>query len=115
MIFWLALAAAMAWLLWFMVKVPGVSYAGALKPLTEEERVIAANLRAHVAAIASREHNFLKAAELEAAALYIEQALAGPGRLDATLPVGAGGSAQYRGGGEGRRGGLRDHRRRRPL
>ena len=80
MIFWLALAAATAWLLWFMVKVPGVSYAGALKPLTEEERVIAANLRTHVAAIASREHNFLKAAELEAAALYLEKALAGPGR-----------------------------------
>ena len=54
--------------------------AGALKPLTDEERVIAASLRTHVAAIASREHNFLKAAELEAAARYIEQALAGPGR-----------------------------------
>ena len=35
MILWLALAAATAWLLWYMVKVPGVSYAGALKPLTD--------------------------------------------------------------------------------
>jgi Zn-dependent M28 family amino/carboxypeptidase len=64
-----------------MVKVPGISYAGALKPLTEDERVIAAHLRKHVEAIASREHNFLKLAELEAAALYIEAALAGTGRV----------------------------------
>ncbi|MGH8622107.1 MAG: M28 family peptidase, partial [Burkholderiales bacterium] len=84
MIFWLALAAATAWLLWYMVKVPGVSYAGALKPLTEEERIIVGRLRTHVAAIAGSEHNFLKAAELEAAARYIEQALAGTGLEVAT-------------------------------
>jgi Zn-dependent M28 family amino/carboxypeptidase len=84
MIFWLALAAAIAWLLWYMVKVPGVSYVGAPKPLTEEERVITANLRVHVAAIASREHNFLKPAELEAAAQYIEKTLAGMGHAVAT-------------------------------
>jgi Zn-dependent M28 family amino/carboxypeptidase len=84
MIFWLALAAAIAGLLWYMVKVPGASHAGALKPLTEDERVIAARLRAHVEAIASREHNFLKAAELEAAAQYIEMALAGTGHAVAT-------------------------------
>jgi len=84
MIFWLALAAATAWLLWYMIKVPGVSYAGALQPLTEDERVIAANLRAHVAAIASREHNFLKPAELEAAAQTIEKTLAGLGYAVAT-------------------------------
>lgn len=83
-IFWLTLAGAIAWLLWFMVKVPGISYSGALKPLTETERVIAANLRVHVAAIASREHNFLKLAELEAAAQYIEAALAGTGLVIAT-------------------------------
>jgi len=79
MIFWLTLAVAIACLLWYMVKVPGASYSGALKPLTGEEQVIAGNLRRHVAAIASREHNFLKAAELEAAARYIEKALAGSG------------------------------------
>lgn len=84
MLFWLTLMAATAWLLWYMVKVPGVSYAGALKPLTGEEQVIAGNLRRHVAAIASREHNFLKAAELEAAAQYIEKMLAGPGLTVAT-------------------------------
>ncbi len=84
MIFWLTLAVATAWLLWYMVKVPGASYSGALKPLTGEEQVIAGNLRRHVAAIASREHNFLKAAELEAAARYIEKALAGSGLAVAT-------------------------------
>jgi Zn-dependent M28 family amino/carboxypeptidase len=67
-----------------MVKVPGISYAGALKPLTQEEQALAARLRVHIEAIASREHNFLKAAELEAAAQYIEKALAGTGRPVAT-------------------------------
>ena len=84
MIFWLTLAAATAWLLWYMIKVPGVSYSGALQPLTEDERILAANLRAHVAAIASREHNFLRPAELEAAAQTIEKAFAGLGYAVAT-------------------------------
>lgn len=79
MIFWLALAAATLWLLWYMVKVPGATYAGALEPLTGEEQVIAANLRRHIAAIASREHNVFHAAELEASAQYIEKTLAGLG------------------------------------
>jgi Zn-dependent M28 family amino/carboxypeptidase len=81
MIFWLALAAVTAWLLWYMVKVPGASYSGALEPLTGEEQLIAANSRRHVAAIASREHNMFHAAELEASAQYIEKALAGLGYL----------------------------------
>lgn len=79
MIFWLALAAATAWLLWYMVKVPGVSHAGALKPLTGDEQLIAENLRRHVTAIASREHNVFNPAELEAAAQYIEKSFAGLG------------------------------------
>jgi hypothetical protein len=54
MLFWLTLAAATACLLWYMVKVPGVSYAGALKPLTGEEKVTTGNLRRHVSAVASR-------------------------------------------------------------
>ncbi|HEY7742073.1 MAG TPA: M28 family peptidase [Burkholderiales bacterium] len=84
MLFWLTLAAATAWLLWYMVKVPGVSYTGALELLTEDERVLAARLRGHIEAIASREHNFLRPAELEAAAQYIEKALAATGRPVAT-------------------------------
>jgi Zn-dependent M28 family amino/carboxypeptidase len=79
MLFWLTLAAATAWLLWCMVKVPGVSYAGPLKPLTEEERVSAGHLRRHVSAIASREHNVFHPAALEASAQYIEQTFAGLG------------------------------------
>jgi Zn-dependent M28 family amino/carboxypeptidase len=78
-IFWLALAAATAWLLWYMVAVPGASWSGPLPPLTEEERLMEGRLRGHVAAIAARERNVFRPAELEAAAQYIEKALAGPG------------------------------------
>jgi Zn-dependent M28 family amino/carboxypeptidase len=73
MLFWLTLAAATAWLLWYVVKVPGVSYAGPLKPLSDDEKLIAGNLRGHVEAIASREHNVFRSAELEASARYIEK------------------------------------------
>jgi Zn-dependent M28 family amino/carboxypeptidase len=57
-----------------MVKVPGVSYAGALDPLTGEEQTIAENLREHVTVIASREHNVFRLPMLEQAAQYIENA-----------------------------------------
>lgn len=90
MLFWLTLIAATAWLLWYMVKVPGVSYTGALKPLTSEEQLIAGNLRRHVAAIASREHNLFRPAELEAAAQYIEKALAGVDHAVAAQRIQAG-------------------------
>ena len=76
MLFWLALAAAIAWLLWYMVKVPGASYSGALKPLSAEEQLMAEHLRRHVAAIASREHNLWTRPALEDAARYIERTLA---------------------------------------
>jgi len=77
MLFWLTLAAATtAWLLWYMLKVPGVSYAGALKPLSADEKLIAGNLRGHVEAIASREHNVFRSAELEASARYVEKTFA---------------------------------------
>ena len=79
MLFWLTLAAATAWLLWYMVKVPGASYSGALKPLTAEEKPLADNLRRHVAAVASREHNLWNPPALEAAAQHIERTLAGTG------------------------------------
>lgn len=79
MVVWLALAAATVWLLWHMVSVPGTSWAGTLSPLTSEEAALAANLRRHVEAIASREHNVFKPAEFEASAQYIEQAFADMG------------------------------------
>lgn len=79
MIFWLTFAAVTAWLLWYMVAVPGRSYSGTLKPLTADENLLSGNLRRHIAAVASREHNLFRYAELEASALYIEKTLAGLG------------------------------------
>lgn len=76
MAFWILLAAGIACLLWYMVSVPGKSHSGALKPLTADEVELRENLRAHVAAVASREHNVFHFAELEAAARYIELTLA---------------------------------------
>ena len=64
----LALATAIVSVLSYMVAMPGSSYSGALKPLTEDERVLVENLRRHVAAVASREHNLSHPSELEAAA-----------------------------------------------
>ena len=75
MLFWLSLAAAIAWLLWFMVHVPGASYAGPLKPQSSAEAEIESRLRRYVAAIASREHNMEHPAALEAAAREIEAML----------------------------------------
>lgn len=73
---WFGIAAALAWLLWFMVSVPGESHAGEFKPLSDEERQLEAALRRHVAAVASREHNMQHPAALEAAAKEIEKTLA---------------------------------------
>jgi Zn-dependent M28 family amino/carboxypeptidase len=72
--FWLILAAAAAFLLWYMVAVPGASHTGPMKALTDDERPIAANLREHVTAIASRERNVFHLPMLEQAAQYIENA-----------------------------------------
>ncbi|MDH3286561.1 MAG: M20/M25/M40 family metallo-hydrolase [Betaproteobacteria bacterium] len=79
MLFWLTVAAAIAWLLWYMVKVPGMSYTGALQPLTAEGKLLADRLSRHVATVASREHNFMHPVALEAAARYIETAFEGLG------------------------------------
>jgi Zn-dependent M28 family amino/carboxypeptidase len=79
MLFWLALAAAIAWLLWFMVSVPGASYRGPLRPLDARDEELERDLRQHVAAIAAREHNMEHPGELEAAARQIESRLAALG------------------------------------
>lgn len=79
MLFWLTLAGATAWLLWYMVSVPGRSWSGAFQPLTAEQAEVAENLRRHVVAIASREHNLFRPEALEAAARYIENAFAALG------------------------------------
>jgi Peptidase family M28 len=73
--FWLALAvagAAIAALVWYMVAMPGRSWSGALPALTDEDRALSSRLSEHVLAIATKEHNVWRLAELEAAAIYIE-------------------------------------------
>lgn len=75
MLFWFLLAAALAWLLWYMIRVPGESHRGPLAALTVEESRLAASLRRHVEAVASREHNLFQPAALEAAARYLETTL----------------------------------------
>ena len=79
MLFWFLLAAALAWLLWYMIRVPGESHRGPLAALTVEESRLAASLRRHVEAVASREHNLFQPAALEAAARYLETTLVAMG------------------------------------
>jgi Zn-dependent M28 family amino/carboxypeptidase len=79
MLFWLTLTAAVGGLLWFMVKVPGATHTGPLPALSAAGTLPAENLRRHVEAVASREHNVFHPRELEAAAKYIEGALSGFG------------------------------------
>ena len=59
----------------YMMAVPGVPHHGELPPLTPEERTLAAALKKHIEAIATREHNIAHYDELEKAALYIEATL----------------------------------------
>jgi len=79
MLFWLLLAAAVVWLLWYMTRVPGAPNRGAPPPLGAAEREIEAKLRQHVAAIGAREHNLEHPEALEAAARYLETELAALG------------------------------------
>ena len=79
MIFWGTLLVLIAWLLWYMVAVPGKSYSGALPPLSEEQAALRDNLRHHVFAVGGRERNLWQPAALEAAARYIEDTLTGFG------------------------------------
>jgi Zn-dependent M28 family amino/carboxypeptidase len=75
----IALATAIVSVVSYMVAMPQSSYAGALKSLTDDERLSAENLRRHVVSIASREHNLFHPSELEAAARHIEVTLSGLG------------------------------------
>ena len=87
MLFWFLLAAALAWLLWYMIRVPGESHRGPIAALTEDESRLAASLRRHVEAVASREHNLFRPAALEAAARNIEVEVRGTG--EESIVVGA--------------------------
>ena len=64
---------------WFMTATPGASHRGPLPPLGAEGQRLAANLRTHVTAIASEEHNVNHPEALERSARYIEKALAALG------------------------------------
>ena len=64
--------------LW-MTAVPGRSYVGPLPQLTPSQERVAALLRHHVEAIASKPHNVSHPRELENSARYIEDTLAGMG------------------------------------
>ncbi len=77
---WLGLAVAGAIaiagaILWYSLWVPGKQHRGPLPQLTAEEADLAARLRTHVTAIASRPHNIAHFEALEAAAVYIERTL----------------------------------------
>jgi Zn-dependent M28 family amino/carboxypeptidase len=63
-----------------MIAMPGASHAGALAPLTDEERALATRLQAHVANLARSERN----QDLATPARYISEALARHG-LNAQL------------------------------
>ena len=74
----LLIVALVVGVLW-MTAVPGRSHAGPLPSLTPEQVDLAARLRSHVQAVASRPHNISHPQELERAALHIESTLAGMG------------------------------------
>ena len=74
-LFAVAVAALFAW----MTSMPGRSFAGPLGAPSDEERDLAARLRTHVVAIASRERNLAHPEAYEAAAVYLEAALARDG------------------------------------
>jgi hypothetical protein len=59
-----------AGLLYYMVSMPGRSYAGPLPPLSGEDRALSLRLRLHVATLASSERN----TDLETSARYIDAA-----------------------------------------
>ncbi len=75
----LALFAAPVVALLWMTAVPGRSWSGPLPPLSPAEAALAERLRGHVVAIGSTPHNVGHPQALEAAARYIEDALAGMG------------------------------------
>ena len=68
----LVLAALSGATAWYMLGVPGKSFAGPVPPPTRPEEDLAGRLKRHVTAIASVPHNISHYAELEKSAAYIE-------------------------------------------
>ncbi len=73
------LVAFVALAVWFMTAMPGARHRGPLQPLGAGDQQLLANLKAHVAAVASEEHNAEHPEALERSARYIETTLSGLG------------------------------------
>ncbi len=73
------LVAFAAFAVWFMTAMPGARHRGPLQPLGVGDRQLLANLKAHVVAVASEEHNTAHPEALERSARYIEATLSGLG------------------------------------
>jgi len=73
------LALFVGFAVWFMTAMPGERHRGPLQPLGVEDLSLLANLKAHVLAVASEEHNVGHPEALERTARYIEATLSGLG------------------------------------
>jgi len=73
------LVAFVAFAVWFMTAMPGARHRGPLQPLGVGDQRLRANLKAHVVAVASEEHNAGHPEALERSASYIEATLSGLG------------------------------------
>jgi Zn-dependent M28 family amino/carboxypeptidase len=73
------LAVLVGFVAWFMTATPGASHRGPLPPLDADGRRLAEHLQAHVARVASEEHNVDHPEALERSARYIEATLSGLG------------------------------------
>jgi Zn-dependent M28 family amino/carboxypeptidase len=74
-----ALVAFLAFAVWFVTAMPGARHRGPLPPLDADGVRTAENLKAHVLAVASEEHNVGHPQALERSARYIETTLSGLG------------------------------------
>jgi hypothetical protein len=74
-----SLAIFVGFAVWYVTATPGASHRGPLPPLDADGKRLAENLKAHVIAVASEEHNFAHPEALERSARYIEKTLSGLG------------------------------------
>src|SRR5580765_6900778 len=74
-----SIAVLLAFAAWFVTATPGERHRGPLPPLDAGARALAGNLKKHVTAVASEEHNVAHPEALERSARYIESALSGLG------------------------------------
>ncbi len=73
------LVVLIAFAVWYVTAMPGERHRGPLQPLGIGDQQLLVNLKAHVVAVASEEHNVGHPEALERSARYIEAALAGFG------------------------------------